>query len=217
MYNHYANPNSTLPMPKPEGMPVSLWAPEALRLRWRFVGTAPDIDPFRPPGALYRAEWTSTTFDLRPDQRSAIATPKDGFAMWNKAARLYVQITSDSQASGVIPGVNTQGLTVTAVDWSNPTTNFSGRGAPGEGITGGAGLQKTEPRDVTSQFSALALSASSILVGFAPPGSSLGGGDGYPVRYWRLQLTFDCFLPLPLPFPDPLPTPPSFILQPSAY
>jgi hypothetical protein len=38
---------------------------------------------------------------------------------------------------------------------------------------------------------------------FSPPGTTAGGGDGYPIRYWKVRIDFSYFWPGLLPSTPP--------------
>jgi hypothetical protein len=128
---------------------------------------------------------------------------------------------SGNAGTGTQPDLDTSNLTAEARDWINDTFNYSSDRRPGEGVTGGAGLLLSAPVDVSSKFAVPPLSgATTSLVVFAPPGTTSGTGEGYPVRYWRLQLDFTQFVETEFPVPDPPPMPSSLltpVLQVSMY
>lgn len=208
--SQYSNPEGTLPLPSPGNVPRPLWVGDRQRFNWSVL-LLPVDDPPDPVGVTYQYVWQSPTFDLRPDLRSAQGAPKDGVPIWSTAARLYIQIAGDpSRGTPPVPGtqpvLNMAGTVVEANEWVNISTNYSSDRRPGEGITGGAGLLSLGTFDASAAFTALP-GATTVMVPFSPPGTGAGGGDGYPVRYWRLRLTFTHFIETGLPAPVPLPTP----------
>lgn len=225
----YSNPEGMLPMPPPASTswPAPQWFTQKISFTWELVATIDGTDPDEvyPTGWLYRYVWNTATFDLRPDLRSGNASPKDGIPMLSPAARLMLQLTRSANGTASQPLLSSDGLYVEAVDWVNNVTNYSSdrRTADG-GITGGAGLIPGNAVNVTSQFTTVTsttptgyVGARSVLVGFAPPGTNLGGGDGYPVRFWRLELRFNMLVRSELPLPDPPTEPPALVLQASMY
>lgn len=204
----YDNPEVTLPMPSPVEIPRPQWYADKQRFRWTATPFPFGGGPI-PPGIEYRAQWTSPAFDLRADLRSAQAAAKDGVPIWSTASRLYFQVATANPGNGSQPLISTLGLSVTATDFVNTTFNFSSDRALADGVTGGAGLLRLSTRNVSAEFMAIA-PATSILAGFAPPGTTLGAGEGYPVRYWRLRLEFIVYFVSdpPLPLPDPIPPAP---------
>ena len=123
--------------------------------------------PFGAGGAGRRAIWSSPVFDFRPefrasDGRRPLAQPVHGRST-GAGAYLWVQVT----------GLNVQanastGLRVTANEFAHIYDS--------ELVSG------TSPEaDITTYFLG---SQPSALVPFQPPGS------GYPVRFWRVQVTF---------------------------
>jgi hypothetical protein len=212
----YYNSQTTLPLPSPRDVPRPIWTTDKIGLTWRRVGIPADAEPPDVPGVTYQYSWFTPSFDLRPDLRSAFGAPKDGVPIWSSAARVYIQLAGNPSVgiAGTAPVLDTSGLTALATDWVNATTNYASANRPADinpetGLTyeGGWGLYPTSERNVSAQFVASGPNAYSILVGFTPPGTGLGGGDGYPVRYWRLQLKFRVFIPTLLPPPPILPVP----------
>ena len=218
----YSNPEGTIPFPPPASTswPAPQWFTQAIPFGWTLTGTIDGTDPNSPfpTGFLYNWNWSTPVFDLRPDLRSGNASPKDGVPMLPKSARLMVQLKQSSNSSGALGVLNTSGLTVQAVDYSNNVTNYSSdrRLNDAPPVTGGAGLLPANPINVTSQFTATG-TALALLAGFAPPGTNLGGGDGYPVRFWRLELRFQILVPSLLPLPLVPLQPRKYVLQGSMY
>jgi hypothetical protein len=226
----YSNPNGVLPLPEPPvgAIPTAQWYSPKSKFVWAnpvIIDPADENAPPLPPGVLWTYVWTSPAFDLRPDLRSGNAGQLDGVPVWNIAARLRVMIFEQSVSSGPqAPTVNTTGLTVAAAEWANDATNNSMAGYVTDGGSpAGAGLFRLQSRDVTNLFSQSNpplgnVPGQALLAGFAPAGTTLGFGEGYPVRFWRLQLTFQQLVPLAeLPAPDPLPVARPYIMQASYY
>lgn len=224
----YRNPNGTLPMPSPNDIPRPRWDGGKVGVRWNFVRNVTVDDPDFPTmtGFLYDFTWTTPAFDLRPDLRSSQGGPKAGVPMWSSAARLYVQLQSVAPGSGFSPPppLSLSNCTVAATDFTSVVWNYSdtqGRipSTPGQVATpnqAGAGLESSSLTNVSSLFNA-GIGQTAVLAGFAPPGSSLGGGDGYPVRYWRLQLSFSILVAVPMPLPPVPVQPQAVLLQASMY
>lgn len=213
----YRDPQGTLPMPSPQDIPRPQWFSQWMKFRWQLIDTIqPDEQEPQPPGFVFRCTWTSPAFDLRPDLRSGNAGTKDGVPIWSTAARMYVQVARDAQGTASQPVLRLDNITVSGTDWVNTTFNRSSDRRLGEGITGGGGLLQEETKDVSSKFAAPS-PARTALVGFSPPGTDLGGGDGYPVRFWRLELAFTSFVETGAPLPPDPPEPPPLVLQASVY
>lgn len=163
-----------------------------------------------PPGFTWEYRWSTTTFDLRPDLKSQIGNSKQGFAVWDTAARLYVLLTGANGAT--FDGRN---LSVVATDFvqvfdANPQAP-AGQSTPN--------LKQLGATNVSTVFYPINTipGQGNVLGGFAPPGTSLGGGEGYPVRYWRVEFVFTLFTPQDEPLP-PNPTPPApFVLIAGTY
>lgn len=199
----FANATGTMPAPAPVpgSLPVAVWYGADVQLDWTLTATVGDGDASfpLPPGYLYSATWMSPTFDLRPDLKSSQGALKSGMPITTVSGRLRITLRTSSESTGEIPAINTTNLTVSAVDYINAFSNPN-MSAPNEAITGGAGLYSTPPIDVSARFASSG-NTTSVLAGFAPPGTNLGGGEGYPVRYWRLVLTFTQFIETGLPLP----------------
>jgi len=218
----YPNSNGTIPAPPPNpaNVPVPLYFSATATFTWTLFQTITEVDVNAafPPGYVFRSTWTSPAFDLRPDMRSGQGAAKEGAAIWSRSARLYYTLMAPSTGTGSRAGLSTLNLNVAAQNFTAPVVNITNMGAPAEGISAGAGLQATPPTDVSGLFAVppgLGTAVTSVLVGFAPPGTTLGMGEGYPIRYWRLQLTFDQFVatttrPVPVT-PDVSPTSYAFV------
>ena len=212
----YRNPNGTLPMPSPQDVPRPLWGNDGCEFAWEEVfvsdgtGVPPETQAY-PPGVMYTYTWTSPVFDLRPDLRSANGAPKVGVPIWSTSARLYLQLMAPSNGAGAQPALDMSWTTATAQDFTEVYANQQ----PANGASTGK-----VPGGATYNVSALFTTApgqQSLLVGFSPPGTNLGFGTGYPVRYWRLAVIFTKFVPFNLPVPNPLPVPVPITLQAAVY
>lgn len=212
----YSNPGFTNPAPSPDLVPRPLWSGPKTPVKWSLSATITpaSLSPL-PPGVLYSFGWSSPVFDLRPDLRSSTGAPATGVPLWSTATRLYVSLTTNSQGSGELPPINTSNLVVEATDWTSVDNNYQTKSIPNEGITGGAGLYRGTVVDVSSKFTSGG--GTTVLVGFSPPGTVLGGGDGYPIRYWRLSLAFSQNIETGVPVPDPPPPGSAMVLTAYTY
>lgn len=180
---YYQNPNGSLPQPVQTGQPIPFWHQEKTRLVW---SAAVQVGPEAAAGGTlnylvdawqYTATWTSPLFDLRPDLRSSQNGPKTGIPIDSTAARIFCQLFNAENA-----GSN---FTIRAKEFANTvianniTTLANGNGPDVPAIT-----------PFYAVTGAFINGASAPVAGFSPPDASLGGGSGYPVRYWRLQLQF---------------------------
>ena len=206
-YGHsemYRDPERTIPMPPPADIPRTQWYQKAVPFQWE--ATQQTGIGLYPPGWLFEFKWASSSFDMRPDLRSAQGAAKDGAPIWSTSARLYVQLFQQRDPNPLQPNiqqlVNTDNLTVQAFDWTDCQFNYSGKagGPPGEVGPAGGGLHREPPRDVSALFNNPGL-GTIITAGFGAPGNHLGGGAGYPIRYWRLELRFTQFVETGLPIP----------------
>jgi hypothetical protein len=157
------NPLGSLPYPAPANMPIGVWQQTPTTLTWVQNPT---------PGVFLRAFWRSPTYDLRPELRGVMATAgtqrnTGATPIWiakGAAGKLWVQVDRlDTRTWGLT------GLQVTS-------TEFASVRDPND-------LQQiTDPEDITTEF----VTASGCAMGsFLPPGS------GYPVRFYRVLLTFN--------------------------
>lgn len=172
----YANPNYTLPMPAPEGWPVSQWDVDWLPLSWTATATG------------FQSTWRTPTFDLRPDLRSANGAPKIGIPI-NGAGncRLYIQVRGLSAANVL------DDLTVTSAEYANisfiqvhqappPSTPTSPGKPPGTAVNNV--VRVTARTDVTSDFMLGTDQPDNIILVYAAIGEST------PVHYWAIELVF---------------------------
>lgn len=200
----YTNPSTTLPMPMGQTMPIPLWIQTKLPFRWTGpFFTDPTDFPVAggslPNTVYYTFEWDTPIFDLRPDLRSAQAAAKNGVPIWNTGARLYLQLFGLlNSVDNPLPLVFTPigaatGLTAIGVDQGNAIFANITQAAvadPTVVVPYNSVQDIGPPETITNSFIFPAGQPDSTVVGFAPPGTNLGGGDGYPLRYWRLRITF---------------------------
>jgi hypothetical protein len=156
-----------------------------------------------PPGVAFRASWSTPVFDLRPDLASRVGNTRQGFPIWRRFARLRAQLT----------GAN--GAFLDLVDWTIEAREFAqvfdANVQGGPSTTPRPNLPQINSTDVTTAFFSSLVpgfnGSPSVLGSFAPPGSDLGGGEGYPVRYYRVEFIFRKYEETGLPLP-PSPSPP---------
>lgn len=165
------------------------WYGTKITLDWTGVAQAPD--GVKPAGVLYTTTYTSPIFDLRPDLRSSQAGPKQGVPIWSRSARLYIQFAAPNNL--VLPYPS--GIVADTEEFTQPVVVQNAFNAPNLEFIGIA--------DVSSLFNTSTVGQKAILAGFYPPGTTLGAGEGYPVRYWRIQINFAFFLETGLPIPPP--------------
>jgi len=111
---------------------------------------------------------------------------KEGVPMWRMGARLYVELIGQLLAPG---GVQ---YAATSNDWYALFNNEPGRLPIVLGANPDQALM-SPISVVTPTFFPATPGATAALGVFSPPGDAAGGGEGYPVRYWRLNLTFTRF------------------------
>lgn len=183
----YRNPSGTIPMPAPRDMPEAVWTQTRYRLDWGTpVAVGPQIVPQRPEGWLWTVQWSTPFFDMRPDLRSSQSQVKEGVPIWRIGGRLYVELMGQLLAPG---GVQ---YNASVNDWYALFNNEPGRlpvqlgGTPDQALMG--------PQvDVTQIMFPGGAGAIASLGVFSPPGDQAGGGEGYPVRYWRMNMVLTRF------------------------
>lgn len=170
-----------------------LWSYSAQPQQW-----GSPTSSLAPPGYTWSFAWESATFDLRPDLASRDGQIKQGYQIGDTAARLYLLVTGLAGSA-----FDANGLEVTAtnaVQVFNAQPHGAANSAP-------AYLVDLASTDVSSDFypGGIGLGTGRAAVVFSPPGTSAGGGEGYPIRYWRLSLRFQFFVPSVLPLPEAVP------------
>jgi len=198
----YRNPEASLPLPEAKEIPRTTWAQPRMPLQW----AGPTLlGPPNPIGNEWTATWESPWYDLRPDLRSSQQQVKLGVPIWTRSARLYVELSGPPGTAG---GFTSTGFSASFSEYAENLSLDPGQvilGAPG---TIPAPLQPlpvlpSPPVNVTSTFfPGIGLSYSTQGV-FAPPGTTAGGGEGYPIRYWKVRLGFTYFWPGLLPNTPP--------------
>lgn len=174
----YRNPYGTNPAPAPADIPKTLWVTEVMPVSWQ--GVVNGIDT---------ATWSTPTFDMRPDLRSAQSMVKAGVPIWNTSAHLYVQIfglsgTADSRN-------NTQNLRLMYREFGNTTWGQVTQAGPNRSVAN-PGFPNQISRDPVVQVSPFTDITSEMMLGTNQPPSVIlvfaPLGEGYPVRYWSLEL-----------------------------
>ena len=173
--DNYRNPDGSNPSPDPTDIPKTLWTTEVMAVPWVGVVGGTDL-----------ANWKSPTFDLRPDLRSAQSMVKAGVPIWNQEARLYVQIFGLTGAD-----TNTENLRLMYREFANTTWGQVTQAGPNRAVAN-AGVPNQVSRDPVVQISPLTDITSELMLGTNQPPSVIlifcPPGEGYPVRYWSLQL-----------------------------
>ena len=156
----------------------------------------------------YTAVWKSPLFDLRPDLRSQTSVTKIGIPVWSRSSRLYVQFFG-------LEGSNNENLTMLAVEHANINIGEGGGGVGGPVAVVPATSVGTDVSSVL--WGASATAPGSAILGYSPYSSGLGGGDGYPVRFWYLTLNLIKMIDVGLPHPAVLPAAPVITIQAGFY
>lgn len=156
------NPAGSIPGPVPKIYTVpGQWIGEPLAMQGRFQPGAGNV--------VRTMTWSSPVFDLRPELRaSGGEAPRNAVPVWRQlfgvGGKLWVQTAGWRSGN-----LTKTGLRVTSREYAH--------------ITDQRNLVQIDAfEDVTAEMSGP--EPSHILV-FVPP------GDGYPVRFWRLELVFD--------------------------
>jgi hypothetical protein len=172
-------------------------------------------------GYWFTDSWSTPIFDLRPDLLSQIGNTKQGFQIWSKSARLRVALFG---SNGTDMNFDESSLTIRAREWVSVfDANVQGGTGGNPNSSPSPNLIQLTESDVTALFfptnsfnTQLGIPSGpgtgNALAGFSPRGSELGGGEGYPVRYWRMQLIFASFIPGGLPLALTPPTRPQDIV-----
>jgi hypothetical protein len=174
----YRNPWGTIPSPPPAkaDIPTPFWGTQRIPVNWN--GGTPNI-----------GVWGSPVFDLRPDLRSMPGDAKTGVPMWNRSARLYIQISGLTSAAG-----NTEDLFLTYAEFASVSEAKFYNAAPPRAVadpgfpnqTSSNSVRRVTSRvDITSEISLGVNQPNAVIITFVPI------GEGYPVRYWAIQLTFN--------------------------
>ena len=176
---NYANPYGSAPSPAATSIPVTLWTTEAgMPVSWQGLDARGNDNGI----------WETPVFDLRPDLRSARATTKFGVPIWDTSARLYIQIFGLTALAA-----NTRNLRLGAQEYSNTTFGSLTSPQPPRAVApAGGGFPAQVGRDPVVAVTTIVDISSELMLGTAQPDSVIlvfaPLGEGYPVRYWKLQL-----------------------------
>jgi len=175
---NYRNPYGSIPSPSAKEIPVTYWAtPPGLAVSWQGL-----------VGGVDTATWTSPIFDLRPDLRSSQNQAKTGVPIWSSDARLYVQLFSLA-----LTAATTEFLRMGYREFANTTFGLvtspgPNRAVPASGFPNQIGrnpvVQVTPQIDITSEVMLGTNQPDSVVLVFETL------GEGYPVRYWQLQIVW---------------------------
>lgn len=185
------------------GVPTPEWVYKDV-FRWSLFLTldAPTAALYnRPTGYIWQYTWSSPIFDLRPDILSEEGNTKQGVPIWSKAARLRVLLVG---AKG--ENIDMTNWIITGRQYVQLFNANVQRGNPAGTITESPNMVQLNNFEATNLFFPTQNvntigEAGGAMAGFVTPSADLGGGDGYPVRYWRISLTFNFLQAEPLPLP----------------
>jgi len=156
------NPAGTIPFPYPVNAPSGLWDGGRGALTW-------SNDPVT---GLLTARWQSPLFDLRPYLRAAMSGKTGGTPIWTPlgaGGKLWVQIENINKDLPA-PATNNwlQNLQVISREYGHINS-------PREVV------QITVDADITSEFNG---GADAAVLTFLPT------GEGYPIRWYRVEIEF---------------------------
>jgi len=165
------NPGSSVPGPWPSLSNTAWWAGERTPIVWSPIAVVEANNPI-----YWRAQWQSPLFDLRPELRGSGQGVATGVPIWKSGyqagTKLWVQVSGLNRATaGPPPQAAVQGLRLTAQAFAH--------------VNNAQLISACDPpvdmtRDLTHNGG-----VDSRVLQFYPT------GDGYPIRYWRLVLTFE--------------------------
>jgi len=160
----FRNPAQTLPLPVPNAPPVGVWIGPREPISWQSDG-----------GNAYKATWGSPVFDLRPSLRGLVersnqtgnaqgATPIWVASGIGSGGKLFIQIDDLDQIN------STADVEIYAQEYA---------------AIADVGLLNSITPEVNVTLNVVNGGGfNSAIVPFTPR------GEGYPVRYWQIRLTF---------------------------
>jgi len=165
--DHYLkNPSGTNPYPYPGSMPEGMWQQTPFVMKWTTTGL--------PAGVAARSVWASPIFDTLPNMRGSMtgsgSSGNGGVGaqpIWiqrGAMGKLWIQITGLD-----VRGWSRFGLRVTAQEHAHILDPSNTRAV-------------TPAADITTEFAG---TQPSCILQFYPTGA------GYPVRFWKVEVTFD--------------------------
>jgi len=183
---NYRNPYGSIPSPAAKEIPTTLWSTQpGMPVPWVGVG----------PGGDDLATWHTPTFDLRPDLRSSQpGGVKTGVPIWDSGARLYIQFFNL-----INPVTNTDNLRVGYRESANTTWGNVTQAGPTRAVgiptPPSTGFPAQIGRDPVVRVTPRIDISSEVMLGTDQPDSIVlvfeTLGEGYPIRYWQLQLQWD--------------------------
>ena len=191
----FRNPGSTNPLPSPADIPTPCWFGGGVPLNWTDISAASTE-------IQLQATWASPIFDMRPDIRNLNSNINSngqpggrmsGVPIWNPASQLWIQFENPGNAQG-IRATSLQGFQIKAEEQVHVCDPNNLRSV-------------SASEDVTAQFSTTGPSA---ILGWYPI------GDGNPIRFYRLTLTFNMLKNFWGVAPTPA-TAPVMTLRPAMY
>lgn len=164
---HYNNPAANIPGPWPANANTAWWIGDRMPLTWAATTGATVAG-----ASFFNTTWGTPLFDLRPELRNSGQNRSDGVPIWRAGygagARLWVQIDGLNQATATTSAVNV--LRVQTQEFGH--------------IFDSSRVRSITPQvDISRDFIHNG-DRNSIVLCFFPP------SDGYPIRYWRMTLTF---------------------------
>jgi hypothetical protein len=153
------NPMAGIPQPVPKVYTVpGLWVGAKIPIQNLFIAGSGNV--------VRQYRWSTPVFDLRPELRASTGSaPTNAVPLWRQlygvGGRLWVQISGFNNNT-----FGKTGLQVTYEEFAHIVDeNSIGR--------------IMDPQESTSEFLGR---APTVALSFVPP------GDGYPIRFWRMEL-----------------------------
>ena len=176
---NYYNPNGSSPPPAAKNIPHTLWGQPRMPLNWG--GVVQGVDT---------AVWTSPVFDMRAYLRGSGPEAPMGVPVWETTSHLYIQVFGLTTTTG-----NTQQLYLRSRELANTSTSWVHAAKPNAAVANPGDPAQTSRVPVVQVTPWMDLT-SSIAYGTNQPDSSIlvfaPIGEGYPVRFWQLELQFTC-------------------------
>lgn len=160
------NPAGTIPFPYPTNAPSGLWDGGRSSLTWT-----------NNADGLLTAKWQSPLFDLRPYLRAAMQGLTGGTPVWlpmGAGGKLWVQVDNITKTLPA-PATNNwvENLQVISREYGHVNDP--------QGV-----VQITADADITSEFTG---DEDAAVLTFLPP------GQGYPIRWYRVEVEFTYLVP----------------------
>lgn len=163
-------------------------------------------------GARFTYSWATPVFDLRPDLRDIVSFPPNGVPIWNRSARLFVEVFWPWETTGtgsvsppVTAGDPAQAVfnqfwamaqeEVSTTEYQIQTPTATAAGAAYDSVYPSTTWYPLNPSTGMGAANTLgygnqANDPRTQSYRFAPAGTELQGDRGSPIRYWRVKINF---------------------------